>query len=172
VKKGKRKAECHPNRAHYAKGLCASCYHAQAVKKKKKHQPVRVTHTHDVIREVANMSTKKEEEKEQEFFAEKVKEQEQNERKHTMAAAHEEPKEVKAEPLKRAEGASKESVVSPAGTTEPTPELGGDGVTPKAEWDKKYAELKKKQDELDEKRRQRAVEDSGIIQTTEKHGVK
>ena len=88
-------------------------------------------------------------------------------------AAHDEPKahEPKAEPLKRAEGASKESVVSPAGTTEPTIEFGGDGVTPKAEWDKKYVELKKKQDEFDEKRRERAREDSGIIQTTEKHGI-
>jgi hypothetical protein len=143
--KGKRKAECHPGRAHYAKGLCKSCYDARVTKKKRKQQPVRVTHTHEVIRSV------------------------QHEEKQTMAATtHEEPK---AEPLKRAEGASKESVVSLAGTTEPTVELGGDGVTPKAEWDKKYADLKKKQDEFDEKRRQRAVEDSGIIQTTEKHGI-
>src|SRR5580765_6251438 len=109
VKKGKRKPECHPNRAHYAKGLCASCYHAQAKKKKTQQhkQPVRVIHTHEIIRQV-----------------------QQPEEKHTMAAAHDE-KEVKAEPLKRAEGASKESVVSLAGTTEPTVELGGDGVTPK-----------------------------------------
>lgn len=85
-----------------------------------------------------------------------------------MPAAHENDK-PKAEPLKRAEGASKESVVSPAGTTEPTIEFGGDGKTPKAEWDKNYVEIKKKQDELDEKRRQRAVEDSGNVQTTEKH---
>ena len=85
-------------------------------------------------------------------------------------AAHDEPKahEPKAEPLKRAEGASKESVVSPAGTTEPTIEFGGDGVTPKAEWDKKYADLKKTQDEWDEKRRQRAVEDAGPMLTTGK----
>jgi hypothetical protein len=146
VKKGTTKPKCHPGRSHYAKGLCASCYHALAKKKRRK-QPVRVTHTHEVIREV-----------------------QQQEEKHTMPAAHE-THEVKAEPLKRAEGASKESVVSLAGTTEPTVELGGDGITPKAEWDKKYSELKKKQDEHDEKRRKQAVEDAGVIQTTEKHGA-
>jgi hypothetical protein len=93
-----------------------------------------------------------------------------NEVKQTMAA-HDEPKAhaLKAEPLKRAEGASKESVVSPAGTTEPTIEFGGDGVTPKAEFDEKYAELKKKQDEHDEKRRKQAREDAGVgMITTEK----
>jgi hypothetical protein len=134
-------------------------------KAKKKKQPVRVIHTHEVIREAgASMATKQEEKDEQSFFAGKIKEQEQDERKHTMAAVHEEPKAAKEEAPK--------AVTSPAGTTEPTIELGGDGVTPKAEWDKKYADLKKKQDEFDEKRRQRAVEDTGIIQTTEKHGIK
>jgi hypothetical protein len=71
--------------------------------------------------------------------------------------------------IERPKDASKEAVVSDAGVTEPTIELGGDGVTPKAEWDKKYVEIKKKQDEFDEKRREKAVEDSGVVQTTEKH---
>ena len=68
--------------------------------------------------------------------------------------------------------AKKGTVTSPAGVTEPGQEFGGDGVTPKAEWDKKYAELKKKQDEHDAKMRQRAIDDAGVIQTTEKttHG--
>ena len=82
-----------------------------------------------------------------------------------MAHENDKPKEPKAK-----DDAPKE-VTSPAGVTQPTAELGGDGVTPKAEWDEKYKEIKKKQDEFDEKRRQRAVEDSGIIQTTEKHGI-
>ena len=147
MKKGSaRKPECHPNRKHYAKGLCASCYHAQAVKRKKKakhKEPVRVIHTHEVIRQV------------------------QNEEKQTMAA-HDEPKahEPKAEPLKRAEGASKESVVSPAGTTEPTIEFGGDGVTPKAEFDEKYKEVRAAQAKKDEERRQRAIDDAGVVQLT------
>ncbi len=72
------------------------------------------------------------------------------------------------EALKRPEGASKEAVISDAGATEPTIELGGDGVTPRAEWVEKYAEVKKKQDEHDEKRRKQAVEDSGGMVTTEK----
>ena len=110
------------------------------------------------------MATKKEEQDEQNFFAEKVREQAEHERKeHKMAtASHDEPKGKKEAP---------KAVISPAGTTEPTIELGGDGVTPKAEWDKKYADTKKKQDEFDEKRRQRAVEETGIVQTTEKHGA-
>jgi len=74
------------------------------------------------------------------------------------------------EALKRPEGASKEAVVSDAGATEPTIELGGDGVTPRAEWVEKYAEVKKKHDEHDAKRRKQAEEDAGVgIQTTEKH---
>ena len=37
VKKGTgRKPQCHPNRKHYAKGLCASCYHTSRKKKKTK----------------------------------------------------------------------------------------------------------------------------------------
>jgi hypothetical protein len=82
-----------------------------------------------------------------------------------MPAAHENDK------PKAAKDAPKE-VTSPAGVTQPGVELGGDGVTPKAEWDEKYAEIKKKQDEHDEKRRKQAVEDAGVIQTTEKHGIK
>jgi hypothetical protein len=71
-------------------------------------------------------------------------------------------------PGKRPEGASKEAVIDGNSVTEPTIELGGDGVTPKAEWDKKYAEIKKQQDEWDEKRRERAVEESGPVLTTAK----
>jgi hypothetical protein len=65
--KGKTKPQCHPNRTHYAKGLCASCYHTQAKKKQQK-QPVRVIHTHEIIRQV------------------------QHEEKQTMPAAHENDK--------------------------------------------------------------------------------
>ena len=82
-----------------------------------------------------------------------------------MAATHENDK-------PKAKDDAPKAVTSPAGETQPTVELGGDGVTPKHEWDEKYKEIKKKQDEHDEKRRKQAVEDSGIIQTTEKHGVK
>lgn len=28
----RRRADCHPDREHYARGLCASCYHSQAIK--------------------------------------------------------------------------------------------------------------------------------------------
>ena len=109
-----------------------------------KHEPVVVTHTHDVIRAV------------------------HNEEEHKMADQHEK----KAENEKQKADDKPFVVKPPAGETHGGQELGGDGVTPKAEWDEKYVEIKKKQDEFDEKRRQRAVEDSGIIQTTEKHGVK
>ena len=71
-----------------------------------------------------------------------------------MAASHDEPK---AHEPKAAKEEAPKAVTSPAGVTQPTVELGGDGVTPKAEWDKKYADFKKTQDEWDEKRRQRAV---------------
>jgi hypothetical protein len=135
-------------------------------------------------RKAVNMATKKEEEDEQNFFAEKVKEQAEHERKeHKMAAENDKPKKAETvsgysgtahegKKFERPKDASKEAVVSDAGVTEPTIELGGDGITPKAEWNEKYAETKKKQDEFDEKRRQRAVEDTGIVQTTEKHGAK
>jgi hypothetical protein len=117
------------------------------------------------------MPTEREEKEEQAFFAEKLKEQEQHEGKGQKMAANDQPKH-KAEPRKRPEGASKDAVVSDVGATEPTIEFGGDGVTPKAEWDEKYAEIKKKQDEHDEKMRKRAVEDAGPMLTTEKvkHG--
>jgi hypothetical protein len=157
VRKGRTKPECHPNRAHYAKGLCASCYHARAKKKKKHKQPVRVIHTHEVIRQ-------------------------QPERKHTMATAHDEPKAKdsvagysgtahEGKKVERPKDASKEAVVSEAGVTEPTQVFGGDGVTPIAEWEESQKERREKQAEFDEKRRKQAVEDSGVIQTTEKHGV-
>jgi hypothetical protein len=141
-----RKPQCHPNRKHYAKGLCAACYTKKSRKKKEKrevkHEPVTVTHTHDVIRAVRN-----EEE-------DKMAEQHQHEKKAENGKQKADDKPV--------------VVKSPAGETHGGQELGGDGVTPKAEWDKKYEEIKKKQDEHDEKRRQRAVEDAGVIQTTEK----
>jgi hypothetical protein len=163
VKKGSgKKPNCHPNRKHYAKGLCAACYHTQAKKRKTKQpkhkEPVVVTHTHEVIRQV------------------------QLEEKHKMAA-HEndkpaaKPTEIPGHtgktggPYERAEGASKEAVVSDAGTTEPTQVFGGDGVTAIADWEKSQEERRKKQAEFDEKRRKQAVEDSGIIQTTAKHGI-
>jgi hypothetical protein len=125
------------------------------------------------------MATKKEEQDEQNFFSEKVKEQAEHERKEHKMAAKTESESVagysgspsEGKKIERPKDASKEAVVSDAGVTEPTIELGGDGVTPKAEWVEKYADTKKKQDEFDEKRRQRAVEDTGIVQTTEKHGV-
>ena len=141
MSKGRTKPNCHPNRPHYAKGLCAACYHTQAKKRKTKQQkhkePVVVTHTHEVIRQV------------------------QHEEKQTMAAPHENDKpKAKDAPV---------TVKSDVGETGPPQVFGGDGVTPIAEFADKYKDLKEKQAELDEKRRQRAVEDSGNVQTTEKH---
>ncbi len=129
------------------------------------------------------MATKKEEEEEQNFFAGKVKEQSEHERKeHKMAEKkdNDEPKPRdsvggysgtthEGKKIERPKNASKEAVVSEAGVTEPTIEFGGDGITPKAEFEKNYAELWKKQAEHDKKRREQAVEDAGVIQTTEKH---
>ena len=127
------------------------------------------------------MSTKQEEKDEQSFFLGKVKEQEQDERKHTMAVENDKPKagpkptEIPVYtgktggPYERPKYASKEAVVSDAGVTEPTPVFGGDGLTPIIDWEKSQEERRKKQDEFDEKRRQRAVEDAGVIQTTEKY---
>ena len=102
------------------------------------------------------------------------------ERKEKMAAPNDKEKETKpaagysgtkheGKKFERPKDASKDAVVSDAGATEPTVEFGGDGVTPKAEWDEKYKEIAKKHAEHDEKRRKQAVEDSGVIQTTEKH---
>ena len=131
------------------------------------------------------MATKQEEKDEQEFFAGKVKEQEQDERKHTMAEKHEEPKAKdsvagysgtahEGKKVERPKDASEEAVVSEAGVTEPTQVFGGDGVTPIAKWEESQKERREKQAEFDEKRRKQAVEDSGLIQTTDKfkHGKK
>jgi hypothetical protein len=132
-------------------------------------------------RKAANMATKKEEQEEQNFFSEKVKEQTEHERKeHKMAAENDKHKKAETvsgysgsasegKKIERPKYASKEAVVSDAGVTEPTIEFGGDGITPKAEFEKNYAELWKKQAEHDKKRREQAVEDAGVIQTTEKH---
>ena len=131
------------------------------------------------------MATKQEEKDEQNFFAGKVKEQEQ-ERKHTMPAAHEndkpkaKPTEIEGHtgktggPYELPKDAPEGSVVSDAGVTEPGQVFGGDGVTPIAEWAESQKERREKQAEFDEKRRKQAVEDSGVIQTTEKfkHGKK
>jgi hypothetical protein len=125
------------------------------------------------------MPTQKEEEEEQKFFAEQLKKQE---KEHKMAKENDEPKARdtsagysgsahEGKKFERAEGASKEAVVSEVGTTEPTVEFGGDGVTPLAEFDKKMESVRKQQAEHDEKMRQRAREDSGVIQTTTKHAV-
>jgi hypothetical protein len=130
------------------------------------------------------MATKQEEKDEQSFFAGKVKEQEQDERKHKMAAKTEndEPKAKdsvsgysgtarEGKKVERPKDASEDAVVSEAGVTEPTQIFGGDGVTPIAEWEESQKERREKQAEHDEKRRQQAVEDAGLIQTTEKHGA-
>lgn len=73
--------------------------------------------------------------------------------------------------VERPKDASEDAVVSEAGVTEPTEVFGGDGVTRFADWEESQKERRAKQAEFDEKRRQRAVEDSGLIQTTEKHGA-
>ncbi len=72
-------------------------------------------------------------------------------------------------PFKRPAGASKEAVVSEVGHTEPTIELGGDGVTPLAEWEKKKAEEAKLHAAHDEKMRQKAIDESGPVLKTTGH---
>jgi hypothetical protein len=134
-----RKPQCHPNRKHYAKGLCAACYTKKSRKKKEKrevkHEPTVVTHTHDVIRAVLNVEEQK------------------------MAEQHEK----KAENGKQKADDKPFVVKSPAGETHGGQELGGDGVTPKAEWDKKQEPIREAQAAHDEKRRKQAVEDSGVL---------
>lgn len=106
---------------------------------KKKKQPVRVTHTHNVIRQV-----------------------QQEENKEMPAATHNENDKPKTK--------DKPTVVkSDVGETHPPQVFGGDGVTPIEEWEKHIKELREKQAEHDEKRRRQAVEDAGVIQTTEKY---
>jgi hypothetical protein len=123
------------------------------------------------------MATKQEEEDEQTFFAEKVSEQTQHERKDKMAEKHDEPKprdstagysgsQHEGKKFERPKDASKDAVVSDAGVTEPTIEFGGDGVTPKAEWEKKHAEQKKAQDAHDEKMRQKVRDEAGPMLKT------
>ena len=99
-----------------------------------KHEPIRVTHTHDVIRAV------------------------HNEEEHKMAEQHQHKENDKPK------ANDKPFVVkSPAGETHGGQELGGDGVTPKAEWDKKYEAIREAHAAHDEKRRKQAVEDSGVL---------
>jgi hypothetical protein len=120
------------------------------------------------------MATKQEEADEQNFFAGKVKEQEQ-ERKHTMTAEAK-PTEIKGHtgktggPYVLPKDAPEGSVVSDAGVTEPGQIFGGDGVTPIAEWNEKWQEKLKKQAEIDERRRAKAIEEGAeaTIQTTTK----
>jgi len=59
-------------------------------------------------------------------------------------------------------------VTSDVGETHPPQVFGGDGVTPIAEWPDKVKATKEKQAAHDEKMRQRAVEDSGTMITTER----
>lgn len=102
-----------------------------------KHEPTVVTHTHDVIRAVRN-------EEEQ-----KMAEQHQHEKKAENGKQKADDKPV--------------VVKSPAGETHGGQELGGDGVTPKAEWDKKQEPIREAHAAHDEKRRKQAVEDSGVL---------
>ena len=95
-----------------------------------------------------------------------------------MATEHAKPTEIPGHtgktggPYELPKDAPKGSVVSDAGVTEPGQVFGGDGVTPIAEWEESQKERREKQAKFDEERRKRAVEESGIIQTTAKHGAK
>ena len=59
-------------------------------------------------------------------------------------------------------------VTSDVGETAPPQVFGGDGTTPIEEWQEKYAAQLKENAEKDEKRRERAREDAGVIITTAK----
>ena len=116
MKKGSgKKPECHPNRKHYAKGLCAACYAKKGRKKKEnrkvKHEPVRVIHTHEVIRAVRQQEEHK--------MAAEVKDEKETKRDTVPGYAGVPSDEASYPAPKYATDLPEGSVISPLGITRP-----------------------------------------------------